>query len=92
LGIVPEAVFPQLDLHLPAGAAFCAYTDGLIDRPTDPTSVDSRHLRHVVEQVFDRLPEGAPAAQFLAENIVGDMLGSATPDDDVCLAVLHAAG
>ena len=34
--------------------------------------------------------EGRLMAQLLAESIVGDMLGGATPDDDVCLSVLRA--
>jgi serine phosphatase RsbU (regulator of sigma subunit)/CheY-like chemotaxis protein len=91
LGVVAEAVFPEVDLHLPPGAAFCAYTDGLIDRHNDPTAVDRRHLRRVAAQAFDRIHQETLAAQFLAETIVRDMLGGAAPDDDVCLAVLLAA-
>jgi len=77
----------------PAGAAFCVYTDGLVDRHNDPTRVGGQDLRRVAEQVFGelgrQLPGRPPAAEFLAENIVRDMLGGAAPDDDVCLAVLH---
>jgi serine phosphatase RsbU (regulator of sigma subunit)/CheY-like chemotaxis protein len=90
LGVVADPVFPQLDLHLPAGAAFCAYSDGLVDRHSNPTSVDGRRLRQVAAQMFSQLGEDEPA-QSLAENIVREMLGGAAPDDDVCLAVLHAA-
>jgi serine phosphatase RsbU (regulator of sigma subunit)/CheY-like chemotaxis protein len=93
LGVLSDAVFPPSDLHLTAGSAFCVYTDGLIDRYTDPAPGGELHLRRVAEQVFGRFSPGRPgrpeAAQFLAENIVRDMLGDAAPDDDVCLVVLH---
>jgi serine phosphatase RsbU (regulator of sigma subunit) len=89
LGVVRDAVFPPRDLQLPAGAAFCAYTDGLTDRHHDPASVDGRHLLRVAAQAFSRL-DGEPSAQLLAETIVRDMLEGASPDDDVCLAVLFA--
>jgi serine phosphatase RsbU (regulator of sigma subunit)/DNA-binding response OmpR family regulator len=96
MGVLPGAVFRQSDLYLSAGSAFCAYTDGLIDRHDDPPSVDTRHLRRVAARVFGRLgqdePDRPPAAQFLAENLIRDMLGGAAPDDDVCLAVLHVEG
>jgi serine phosphatase RsbU (regulator of sigma subunit) len=95
LGILSDAVFPPLDAHLPAGSALCAYTDGLTDRHNDPASDGGLQLRRVVAQVFGRLgldqPDRPAAAQFLAENIVRDMLGAAAPDDDVCVAVLHAS-
>jgi CheY-like chemotaxis protein len=93
LGVLSDAVFPQVDLYLAAGSAFCAYTDGLIDRYNDPTPAGGRDLRRVAAQVFGRSsqdPSGCPAAaQFLAENIVRDMLAGAPPDDDVSLAVLY---
>jgi len=90
LGVLPGAVFPRRDLHLPAGAAFCAYTDGLTDRHDDPPSVDAKHLRRVAAEAFARQDRGEPIATSLAEDIVRDMLGGAAPDDDVCLAVLVA--
>jgi serine phosphatase RsbU (regulator of sigma subunit) len=93
LGVLADAVFPHSDRHLAAGSAFCVYTDGLIDRHDDPMAVGGRRLRQVAAQVFGRFSPGQPdrpaAAEFLAENIVRDMLGGAAPDDDVCLAVLH---
>jgi serine phosphatase RsbU (regulator of sigma subunit)/DNA-binding response OmpR family regulator len=92
LGILPDVVFPELDVYLAPGSAFCAYTDGLIDRNGDLGH--GKHLQRVAAQAFGRLsedhPDRPPAAQFLAENIVGGMLGGAAPDDDVCLAVLYA--
>jgi len=93
LGVLPDAEFSQLDLHLRPGSAFCAYTDGLIDRHDDLASVDGRQLRRVAVEVFGQLgpdqPDSSEAAQFLAENIVRDTLRGAAPDDDVCLTVLH---
>jgi len=89
LGVVHDAVFPARELRLRAGAAFCAYTDGLTDRHHDPASVDGRHLLRVAARAYGRLG-GEPAAQPLAEAIVRDMLEGAAPDDDVCLAVLLA--
>jgi serine phosphatase RsbU (regulator of sigma subunit) len=89
LGVVRDAEFPARDLLLPAGAAFCAYTDGLTDRHHDPASIDGRRLLRVAAEAYGRL-DGEPAAQRLAENIVRDLLGGAAPDDDVCLAVLFA--
>ncbi|WP_030441752.1 SpoIIE family protein phosphatase [Actinoplanes subtropicus] len=91
LGVVRDAAFPSRDLRLPAGAAFCAYTDGLTDRHHDPSSVDGRHLLRVAAEAFSRL-DGEPSAHLLAEAITGDMLEGAAPDDDVCLAVLFAGG
>ena len=93
LGVLPDAEFSQLDLHLRPGSAFCAYTDGLIDRHDDLASVDGRQLRRVAVEVFGQLgpdqPDPSETAQFLAENIVRDTLRGAAPDDDVCLTVLH---
>jgi serine phosphatase RsbU (regulator of sigma subunit)/CheY-like chemotaxis protein len=93
LGVLADVVFPQSDLYLAAGSAFCVYTDGLIDRHNDPMAGGRRRLLQVAEQVFGRLGQDQPgrpaAAEFLADNIVRDMLGGAAPDDDVCLAVLH---
>lgn len=93
LGVLADAVFPQCDLLLSAGSAFCVYTDGLTDRHADPASVGARDLLRVAAQVFGRIgddqPDGPPTAQCLAEGIVREMLGGAAPDDDVCLAVLH---
>ena len=91
LGVLPGAVYPHSDLDLTAGSAFCVYTDGLIDRHNDVTAVGGRHLWRVAAKAFARLdPDRPAAAQFLAETIVRDMLGGAAPDDDLCLAVLHA--
>jgi CheY-like chemotaxis protein len=95
LGVLADAVFPHSDLYLAPGSAFCAYTEGLTDRHNDPMSVGGRRLRRVAAQVFGRFspaeqPGDSAAADFLAENIVRDMLAGAAPDDDVCLAVLYA--
>jgi CheY-like chemotaxis protein len=89
LGILPEARFPELELYLPDGAAFCAYTDGLIDQHSDPVSADGRRLPRVAARAFARLAGGDPDADLLAGSIVRDMLGGAAPDDDVCVAVLQ---
>lgn len=94
LGVLSDAVFPQLELTLASGSAFCAYTDGLTDRHNDPATGYGRRLRAIAAQVLGRFeddrPGRQPPAQFLAENIVRDMLDGVAPDDDVCLAVLYA--
>ncbi|WP_433363637.1 SpoIIE family protein phosphatase [Actinoplanes sp. CA-142083] len=90
LGVLRDAVFPERELELPVGSAFLAYTDGLTDRHSDPSSVDGKHLLKVAAQAFNRLDPDQPVAEFLAEAIVRDMLGGAAPDDDICLTVLHA--
>jgi hypothetical protein len=94
LGVLPAASFPESDLYLPPGAAFCAYTDGLIDRHSEPESAGSRRLARVASQVFGRLSGGdsnrAPVSRLLAEDIVRRMLDGAILDDDVCVAVLSA--
>jgi serine phosphatase RsbU (regulator of sigma subunit) len=94
LGILPEAAFPELDLCLPSGAVFCAYTDGLVDRHNDPTSSDGQRLQRVAAQAFDRLtgddPRRPATTLTLAEDIVRGMLGGAAPDDDICLVVVRA--
>ena len=94
LGVLPNAGFSEWDLCLSPGAVFCAYTDGLIDRHDDPASAGSRRLPRVVARAVDRLsgadPNGPAVTQLLAESIVRDMLGGASPDDDVCVAVLRA--
>jgi serine phosphatase RsbU (regulator of sigma subunit) len=95
LGVLPAAAFPEQDLYLAPGAAFCAYSDGLIDRHSDPTSGNGLPLRRVAVDAFTRLagddPDRAPVADLLAESIVRGMLGGAAPDDDICLAVLRPA-
>ena len=95
VGVLPGAAFPERELHLPVGAAFCAYTDGLIDRHGDPASAGAKRLRRVIVRAYTRVGSDDRAgsddpAQVLAEEIVRDMLGGAAPDDDVCLAVLRA--
>jgi len=94
VGILASAQFPELDLRLPPGAMFCSYTDGLIDRHGDPTSAGSQHVARIAAQAFRRIdsaePGRPPTAQLLAETIVREVLGDATPDDDVCVAVLRA--
>jgi serine phosphatase RsbU (regulator of sigma subunit) len=94
LGVLPNAGFAERDLCLPPGAVFCAYTDGLIDRHDDSASAGDRRLPRVVARAFDRLsgadPNGPAVTRLLAESIVRDMLGGASPDDDVCVAVLRA--
>jgi serine phosphatase RsbU (regulator of sigma subunit)/CheY-like chemotaxis protein len=91
LGILPEAAFGEQDLYLPPGAVFCAYTDGLTDRHSDPASVGGQHLTRIAAEAFGRLTvDRTPDAPVLAESIVRDVLGGAAPDDDVCLAVLWA--
>jgi serine phosphatase RsbU (regulator of sigma subunit)/CheY-like chemotaxis protein len=93
LGILPAAAFPGQDLYLAPGAAFCAYTDGLIDRHSDPMSRDRQHLQRVAADVFGRLtgddPDRTPVTNLLAESIVRGMLGGVAPDDDICLALLR---
>ena len=90
VGVLPGAAFPRHDLTLPAGAAFCAYTDGLTDRHHDPGSAGPRRLQRVAAEAYDRIDQDQPSAELLAESIVVEMLEGAAPDDDVCLAVLHA--
>ena len=89
MGVLPVATFPRDELTLPAGAAFCAYTDGLTDRHLDPASAGPRRLRQVAADAYARIAPDRPAAELLAETIVREMLSGAAPDDDVCVAVLH---
>jgi serine phosphatase RsbU (regulator of sigma subunit)/DNA-binding response OmpR family regulator len=95
LGILSDAAFPELDLYLDAGAAFCAYTDALIDRHSDPAWPDRQRLPLVATQAFGRLtnddPDQPPIPHLLADRIAQNMIGDTIPDDDVCLAVLRAA-
>jgi serine phosphatase RsbU (regulator of sigma subunit) len=95
VGVLPAAMFSEHDVYLAPGAAFCAYTDGLIDRHSDPTSGDTQRLQRVAAEAFARLtgddPDCTPVADLLAETIVRGMLGGAAPDEDICLAVLRPA-
>jgi len=94
LGVLPEVEFTGRRLTLAAGSVLCLYTDGLIDRHSDPAWPGSRRLPHAALRALDRLaaddPLGPPDAQDLAEGIVRAVLGGDAPDDDACLAVLWA--
>jgi serine phosphatase RsbU (regulator of sigma subunit) len=87
LGILADAVFEEERLTMAPGAALCAYTDGLVDRHTDPASVAERQLARIAAVALAESGD----AQCLVDRIIDEMLAGAAPDDDVCLAVLRAA-
>jgi serine phosphatase RsbU (regulator of sigma subunit)/CheY-like chemotaxis protein len=95
LSVVANAAFDEIDFHLAPGEAFCAYTDGLIDRHSDPTSADRQNLPRIAARAFGQHtgedPHPPALAQLFAESVVGDMLDGTTPDDDICLAVLRSS-
>ena len=60
LGIFASADFPEQDLYLSPGAAYCAFTDGLTDRHSQPMSTDRQRLPHVAARAFGRLTAADP--------------------------------
>jgi serine phosphatase RsbU (regulator of sigma subunit) len=86
LGVLPHAEFEEQVVTLAPGAALCAYTDGLVDRHTDPASVTERRLAEIAAGALAAFGD----AQCLVDRIIDEMLAGAAPDDDICLAVLRA--
>jgi serine phosphatase RsbU (regulator of sigma subunit) len=67
-------------VDLPAGAVLCAYTDGLVERRGQHLDVGLAQLARAVY----RGPAEAVCARVMAE-----MIGAASPEDDVAVLVLH---
>jgi serine phosphatase RsbU (regulator of sigma subunit)/DNA-binding response OmpR family regulator len=95
LGLFPDAEFTGQHLTMGPGAVLCAYTDGLTDRHSEPTAGDAQRLPLAVVRALAELaadqPYPPPDAQDLAEQIVREVLGGDSPDDDACVAVLWTA-
>ncbi|MET8153481.1 SpoIIE family protein phosphatase [Actinoplanes sp. NPDC049668] len=96
LGVFPDAEFTGQYLTMTPGAVLCAYTDGLTDRHSGPEANDAQRLPYAVVRALGELAESSadqqPDAQDLAEQIVREVLGGDSPDDDACVAVLWVAG
>ncbi|MEU7905083.1 fused response regulator/phosphatase [Actinoplanes sp. NPDC049118] len=96
LGLFPDAEFTGQYLTMAPGAVLCAYTDGLIDRHSGPAADDAQRLPYAVVRALGELaadqPHQPPDAQDLAEQIVRQVLGGDSPDDDACVAVLWVGG
>jgi serine phosphatase RsbU (regulator of sigma subunit)/CheY-like chemotaxis protein len=96
LGVFPDTEFTGQYLTMTPGAVLCAYTDGLTDRHSGPAAGDAQRLPHAVVRALGELAADQPCppadAQDLAEQIVREVLGGDSPDDDACVAVLWVAG
>ncbi|GIJ48264.1 hypothetical protein Val02_51500 [Virgisporangium aliadipatigenens] len=91
LGVLARPEFAVQRMTLDAGAAFCAFTDGLTDRP-DPAPDDDLRLPRALARAWHEVSgEGHPAspARRIVDLLCAELLGGADPHDDVCIAVLH---
>lgn len=87
LGILPGAAFPAVESYLPPGSALCLFTDGLMD-----PAAHRQRLQRIAATAYSRLGDADAAAHVLADTITREMIGTAVPDDDVCVAVLYSEG
>ena len=87
LGVYAEVAFPLATRTLAPGAAFCCYTDGLLERRGSTADADETRLVRAVARAF----AGASPAQRMVEQITTQMLAPDPPEDDVCLLVLRTS-
>jgi serine phosphatase RsbU (regulator of sigma subunit) len=96
LGVLPEAKYEAATVPVPAGAALCCYTDGLVERSTGDGAENQALLVRAVGRTYAAAVAGrlgaAGRAQRMVDLIIQDMLAVGAPDDDVCLVVLSTFG
>jgi sigma-B regulation protein RsbU (phosphoserine phosphatase) len=68
------------ELHLDEGSVLCLYTDGLVERRRRVIDVNIDLLRRTV---LPRAPEA------VCVDVMGELVGHATPDDDIALLVVR---
>jgi PAS domain S-box-containing protein len=82
IGAVDAAVFREASAVLPRDTALLLYTDGLVERRGEP-----------LEDRLDALAEAATSAdaglEALCEAVLGRVLGSSEPGDDVALLAVR---
>ncbi len=82
----PEKTRKQARMDLAPGAGFLLYTDGLVERRTEPIDEGIARLADVVRA----MPGASPAE--LVEALPAALLELGTTDDDVCLLSFRRAG
>ena len=82
----PEKTRKQARMDLAPGAGFLLYTDGLVERRTEPIDEGIARLADVVRA----MPGASPAE--LVEALPAALLEPGTIDDDVCLLSFRRAG
>jgi serine phosphatase RsbU (regulator of sigma subunit) len=92
LGAVADASYAVASVTLPAGAALCCYTDGLVERRGSTGDKDHARLLRTISHAFadvvaDRADPIPPAAR-LVERLTVEMLALSPPEDDVCVLAL----
>ncbi|RKN51628.1 serine/threonine-protein phosphatase, partial [Streptomyces klenkii] len=84
LGVMPGAVYPVLDVDLPAGSVLVLYTDGLIETPGEDLDASVAGLARAVAAV----PEDAPVDALADELLAGVQARVRVRNDDIALLVL----
>ena len=78
----PKGPGPVETVAFPPGSVLVAYTDGLIEKPTESIDVGIEHLKQCINRY-----SGNPA-NTIADKILAEHLGDATRRDDTALAVI----
>jgi serine phosphatase RsbU (regulator of sigma subunit) len=95
LGVLARPEFVVQRMTLGVGAALCAFTDGLTDRHGDPAPGDDLRLPRALARawhlVADEPRHPTPPARRILDHLRAELLGTADPDDDACVAVLRRA-
>lgn len=84
LGVEPEALRSQHHVELPPGAMLCLYTDGLVEGRGRGLGTALEDLRGILAR--QRGPVDAVCAEVMVQ-----MVGQGTRDDDVALLMLRRA-
>jgi sigma-B regulation protein RsbU (phosphoserine phosphatase) len=77
---------PEAEVRFAAGALLAFFTDGLIERATEPLDDSLDALLAELDRRRDRAP------QALADEVTAAMLDGVQTKDDVCLVVVQWAG
>jgi PAS domain S-box-containing protein len=86
MGVVEAPRYRQRTLQLAPGSSLLLYTDGLVEKPTEPLDVGLERLREAAHAAGPQA-----GADALCEQVIGALGGAAEAQaDDVTMIALHA--